>query len=97
MDTGWGDLWHGLGVAQQATLLTGGVANAVYFAHRALVERGAVRLAASVLGVLFGGVALEATARFDDTGTTQEIVRRAPLLGATLVALAIVVLPRGAR
>ncbi len=97
MDTGWGDLWHGLGVAQQATLAAGGAANAVYFVRRAVLERGAVRLAAGVLGVLFGGVALEATARFESTGATADVVRRAPLLAATLVALAIVVLPRGAR
>ena len=97
MDTGWGDLWHGLGVAQQAALAAGGAANAVYFVHRAAIERGAVRLAAGVLGVLFGGVALEATARFDHADVTADVLRRAPLLAATLVALAIVVLPRGAR
>jgi hypothetical protein len=97
MDTGWGDLWHGLGIAQQATLLAGGAANAAYFVHRALIERGAARLAAGVLGVLFGGVALEASARFESAGGTVDIVRRAPLLAATLIAFAIVALPRGAR
>ncbi len=97
MDTGWGDLWHGLGIAQQAALLGGAVANSAYFVHRALIERGAVRLAAAVLGGLFGGVALEATARLEHAGSTAEIVRRAPLLAATLVAFALVALPRGAR
>ena len=97
MDTAWGDLWYGLGTAQQVTLLMASAANAVYFLHRALIERGAVRLAAGVLGVLFGGVALEATARFEEAGAAEEIVRRAPLLAATLVAFAIVALPRGAR
>ncbi|MBM4411519.1 MAG: hypothetical protein FJ037_09435 [Chloroflexi bacterium] len=27
MDTGWGDLWHGLGIAQQAAPLGGAVDN----------------------------------------------------------------------
>lgn len=93
----WGDLWHGLGVAQQSTLPAGRAANAVYFVRRAVVERGAVRHAEDARGVLFGGVAFEATARFESAGATADVVRRAPLFAATLVAFAIVVLPRGAR
>ncbi len=97
MDTPWGDLWYGLGTARQATLVIASAANAAYFLHRALIERGAVRLAAGVLGVLFGGLPLESAASFEEAGAAEEIARRAPLLAATLVAFAIVTLPRGAR
>lgn len=93
---GGGGFWSGAGLAQHAVMAVSGAANAVYFARRALMERGARRLAAIVLVAVFAGIALDGMAHLGDApATAAEVVRRAPLLTATLITSALLVLGAG--
>ncbi len=90
------NLWSGAGLAQHALMAVSGAANAAYFARRALVERGARRLAAIVLVAVFAGIALDGALHLGDaSGAAAEVVRRTPLLTATLVTSALLALGAG--
>lgn len=78
-------IWDGLGEAQSAALAAGGSANALYFARRAGRGAGARRVAAAVLTGIFAGIAVEAAGHLGEGPlAAAEVVRRAPLLVATL-------------
>ena len=90
---GW---WNGIGVAQQLAMALTGAANAAYFARRAVTERGARRLAALVLVAVFTGIALDGSLHLGEApASASEIVRRSPLLTASLVTSALLVLGAG--
>ncbi len=76
--------WAGLGAAEHAAIATGGAWNAFYFARRARLDRGGRRLAAAVLALLFGALALEFALGVAVADTAAEVARRAPLTLGTL-------------
>jgi hypothetical protein len=89
-------MWSGLGIAQHAVMAVSGAANAAYFARRVATERGTRRLAAIVLVAVFAGIALDGALHLGEApATAAEVVRRAPLLTASLITSALLVL--GAR
>jgi hypothetical protein len=89
-------LWNGLGIAQQVAMAITGAANAAYFTRRAFTEHGARRLAAIVLVAVFAGIALDGALHLGDAPAgTAELVRRSPLLTASLVTSALLVLGAG--
>ncbi len=76
--------WTATGAAEQAAIAASSAWNASYFTRRALwAASRARRLAASLLAVLFGGLALEALAGLPVADHAAEVLRRVPLLLAT--------------
>ena len=54
--------WSGVAFAEHAAIAGAGAANAAYFAHRGYRARGARRLGAVLLTVLFAAISLDALA-----------------------------------
>ena len=89
-------VWNALGIAQSVAMAVSGTANAIYFARRAARSTGARRIAAAVLVAVFAGIALEGIAHLaGHPDAAIEVVRRAPLLVATLVTSALLRLGAG--
>ena len=90
-------IWNLIAGAESAVMAASGGANAIYFARRAAGAGGARRVAASVLVGLFAGVALDGLSHLDGSlgGATAEVVRRAPLLVATIATTVLVRLGAG--
>ena len=83
-------IWNGIDAAQSAAIAASGTANAIYFARRATQAAGARRVAAVVLVGLFAGVALDGADHLGGgAGAAADVVRRAPLLAATLTTSAL--------
>ncbi len=89
-------LWSSIAIAQQVAMAITGSANAAYFARRMVRERGARQLAAAVLLAIFAGIAMDGVLHLGETpATAAEIVRRSPLLTASLITSALLVLGAG--
>lgn len=89
-------IWNGLGEAQSAAIAASSSANAIYFARRVVRSGGARRLAAAVLVGVFAGIALDSAGHVGaDVAEATEVIRRAPLLFATLATNAVLAI--GAR
>ena len=89
-------IWNGLGEAQSAAIAASGGANALYFARRVARSGGARRAAAAVLVGIFAGIAVDSAGHLGGGATdAAEVVRRAPLLIATLATNAVLAI--GAR
>lgn len=98
-----------VGAVQQAAIAASSIGSAVYFALRATAmpiaggpqtsaEARARRLAAALLALLLAGVAVEAIAGLPVASTSTEVVRRVPLLAATVgIAGLVAYRPRSAR
>jgi len=82
--------WAAAGLTQQVAIALGGAWNATYFALRMRQGSRARRVAAGVLTLLFAGIAVETAAGVPVSATASEVVRRTPLLLAT-VAIAFLV------
>lgn len=88
--------WQGTGGLGHLAMALSGAANAVYFATRAAVTRGPARLAATVLALLFLGVALRgAVPLAEGMATFAALVHAAPLLAGTLLASLLLALGAG--
>ena len=85
-----GGLWTAIGLAQQAVIAVGGLWNATYFGLRAREGQRGRRVAAGLLALLFLAIALEALAAIPIGASAAEVMRRTPLLVAT-VGIAFVV------
>lgn len=92
-----------LGAAQQAAIAVTSAWSAIHFSLRFRDRRSpegarARRLAAGILALLFAAIAVEAFAGLPVADTSAEVVRRTPLLLATVsVALVVSYRPRDAR
>jgi hypothetical protein len=82
--------WTVTGAAEEAAIAASSAWNASYFARRAVARvsttgsERARRIAAAVLALLFAAVAIEALAGIPVADTSAEVVRRTPLLLATV-------------
>ena len=89
-------MWNALGMAQSVAMAASGAANAAYFAQRATRSTGGRRIAAVVLAAVFAGIALDGVVHLAGTvDAAVEVVRRAPLLVATLLTSALLRLGAG--
>ena len=88
--------WSGVAVAEHAAIAGTGAANAAYFAHRGFRARGARRLGALLLTVLFASISLDALAGvgLSEPGVAGALLR-APLLLANAATGAVIALGAG--
>lgn len=90
------NIWSDVAGAESAAVAASGGANALYFARRVALGGGARRLAAAVLAGVFGGIALDSAGHLGPhAAEAAEVLRRAPLLIATLATSAVLAI--GAR
>lgn len=90
--------WNAISVAEDVTTAGSGAANAAYFAGRSVGLSGARRMAALLLALLCGAIAMQAVAHLlgvGDAGPAVALVR-APLLVAS-VAIVVIVLMKARR
>lgn len=88
--------WTAAGAAEHAAIAAGSAWNAGYFVRRAWQASAPRRWAAGTLSLLFAGLAAESLAGLPVADTTAEVLRRAPLLLATL-AVSVFVTAGGGR
>jgi len=88
--------WSGVAFAEHAAIAGTGAANAAYFAHRGLRARGARRLGALLLTVLFAAISLDALAALglSEPGAADALLR-APLLLANAATGVVIALGAG--
>ena len=83
-------IWNGLDQAESAAIAASGGANALYFVRRATQSDGARRIAAAVLVGIFAGIAIDSVGHLGaGANEAADLVRRAPLLIATLATNAV--------
>ena len=89
-------LWSGVAFAEHAAIAGTGAANAAYFAHRGCRARGARRLGALLLTVLFAAISLDAfaTLGLSEPGAAGALLR-APLLIANAATGVVIALGAG--
>ena len=88
--------WQGAGALGHLAMALSGAANAIYFGARVLTGARRTRAAASVLVLLFVGVALRgAVPLLEGTASVAALVHAAPLLSGTLLASVLLALGVG--
>ena len=88
--------WSGVAFAEHAAIAGAGAANAAYFAHRGYRTRGARRLGAVLLTVLFAAISLDALAAvaLSEPGVADALLR-APLLLANAATGVVIAMGAG--
>ncbi|MYD65357.1 MAG: hypothetical protein F4X26_05165 [Chloroflexi bacterium] len=88
--------WSGVALAEHAAIAGTGAANAAYFAHRGYRARGARRLGAVLLTVLFAAISLDALAAvgLSEPGAAGALLR-APLLLANAATGVVIAMGAG--